>query len=69
MIIYNPDDRPSASQVLNHAFFNDLKAAEESNKGDVTISKGIANDNLSQYFKRYSDNALEGRDSVNFCIY
>jgi len=69
MITYNPDDRPSASQVLKHAFFKDLKAAEESNKGGVTVSKGIANDNLSQYSKRYSDNASEGRDSVNFCIY
>ena len=69
MITYNPDDRPSASQVLKHAFFKDLKAAEESNKGGVTVSKGIANDNLSQYSKRYSDNASEGRDSVSFCFY
>lgn len=66
MITYNPDDRPSASQIIKHAYFKDLKELDDSRKAGAVVSKGVAGDNLSQYSRRNSDNASEGGDSVKF---
>uniref|UniRef100_A0A7S3JDJ9 Uncharacterized protein n=1 Tax=Euplotes harpa TaxID=151035 RepID=A0A7S3JDJ9_9SPIT len=65
MITYNPDDRPSASQIIKHAYFKDLKELDDSKKGGATVTKGIALDNQSQYSRRNSDNVSEGGDSEN----
>lgn len=66
MITYNPDDRPSASQIIKHAYFKDLKELDDSKRGGAI--KGVAMDNLSQYSRRNSDKASDGGDggdSVN----
>lgn len=65
MITYNPDNRPSASQIIKHAYFKDLKELDESRRGGNALTKGVAIDNLSQYSRRNSDNASDGGDSVN----
>lgn len=65
MITYNPDDRPSASQILKHAYFKELKELDDNKRGGGVISKGVAMENLSQYSRRNSDNASDGGDSVN----
>ena len=66
MITYNPDDRPSASQVIKHNYFKELKELDDSKKGGVVVSKGVPMDNVSQYSRRNSDNASDGGDSVSF---
>ena len=66
MITYNPDDRPSASQIIKHSYFKELKELDDSKKGGVTVSKGVPMDNVSQYSRRNSDNASDGGDSVRF---
>lgn len=63
MITYNPDDRPSASQIIKHAYFKDLKELDDKKRGGGLVSKGV--DNLSQYSRRNSDNASEAGESVN----
>mmetsp|Transcript_7464 Transcript_7464/g.8468 ORF Transcript_7464/g.8468 Transcript_7464/m.8468 type:complete len:173 (-) Transcript_7464:77-595(-) len=63
MITYNPDDRPSASQVIKHPYFKELKELDDNRKGGNL--KGVPMDNLSQYSRRGSDNASDGGDSVN----
>lgn len=65
MITYNPDDRPSASQILKHAYFKELKEQDDNRRGAGLGTKGVAMDNLSQYSRRNSDNASDGGDSVN----
>lgn len=65
MITYNPDDRPSASQVIKHNYFKELKELDDSKKGGVVVSKGVPIDNVSQYSRRNSDNASDGGDSVS----
>lgn len=62
MITYNPDDRPSASQIIKHPYFKDLKELDDNRRGGAGI---VAMDNLSQYSRRNSDNASDGGDSVN----
>ena len=64
MITYNPDDRPSASQILKHSFFKDLKEADDNKRGGVKY-KGIPLDNLSANSRRNSENASDGGESVN----
>lgn len=64
MITYNPDDRPSASQIIRHPYFKDLKELDDNRKGGGNL-KGVPMDNLSQYSRRNSDNASDGGDSVN----
>ena len=66
MITYNPDDRPSASQVIKHPYFKDLREIDEDKRsGGRTGPRAMAVENLSQYSRRNSDNASDGGDSVH----
>jgi renal tumor antigen len=40
MITYNPDDRPSASQIIKHAYFKDLKELDDSKRGGKVTGGG-----------------------------
>lgn len=63
MITYNPDDRPSASQIIKHPYFKDLKEIDDNRRSGQV--KGVGIDNLSQYSRRNRDNASDGGDSQN----
>lgn len=66
MITYNPDDRPSASQILKHAYFKDLREIDEDKRsGSKHLHKPLPIENLSQYSRWNSDNASDGGDSVH----
>ncbi len=66
MITYNPDDRPSASQILKHAYFKDLREIDEDKRsGSKNLHKPLPIENLSQYSRWNSDNASDGGDSVH----
>lgn len=49
MITYNPDDWPSASQILKHAYFKDLREIDDDKRaGSKQIQKPLpAIENLS----------------------
>jgi len=62
MITYNPDDRPSASQIMKHAYFKELKELDDNRRsGNI---KGIAIDNFSQISRRNSDKGSDGGESA-----
>ena len=63
MITYNPDDRPSASQIIKHPYFKDLKEIDDNRRSGQI--KGVGIDNLSQISRRGRDGASDGGDSVN----
>ena len=66
MITYNPDDWPSASQIMKHPYFKDLREIDyDKRSGSKHISKAIPMENLSQYSWWNSDNASDGGDSVH----
>lgn len=65
MITYNPDDRPSASQILKHPYFKDLWEIDDEWRPGKNLPKAIPVENLSQYSRRNSDNASDGGDSVH----
>lgn len=67
MLIYDKDERWTASQLLKHVFFKELRDFEHQQMSQFTagpqgfarsISSNLA-DNLSQYSRRNSDNASD----------
>ena len=70
MITYNPDDRPSASQIIKHPYFKDLKEIdEEKRKPQISLvnPKMVLSDNLTTNSGRGS--ISDGGDSVNSKTY
>ena len=63
MITYNPDDRPSSSQILKHSYFKDLKELDNKKKSGV-IYRGVSGDNNSTNSHVNSENASDGGESV-----
>jgi len=67
MLIYNKDERWTASQTLKHPYFKELRDYDNQQISQFTagpqgfarsISSNLA-DNLSQYSRRNSDNASD----------
>lgn len=70
MLTYNADDRPTASQVIKHPYFKDLREADmaQFTAGPQGFGRSISRsnlaDNMSQYSRRNSDNASDQGSSV-----
>eukprot|EP00347_Sterkiella_histriomuscorum_P019754 403340417 len=70
MVIYNADDRFTASQLLKHPYFKELRDADQHQMSQITagpqgFTKSVSSnlqDNLSQYSRRNSDNVSEAGD-------
>lgn len=71
MLIYNADNRYTASQLLRHPFFADQREYEmekfpQGSQGFArSISRSNLAENLSQYSRRNSDNASDPGGSSN----
>lgn len=70
MLIYNADDRPTASQCLKHPYFKELREQDMAGftVGPKDFPRSLSRSNLventSQYSRRNSDNASEQGNSI-----
>jgi|TARA_B110001450_G_scaffold198732_1_gene187434 serine/threonine protein kinase len=76
MLIYNKDERWTASQVLKHNYFKEFRELDQQQISQFTagpqgFTKSVSSnlvDNLSQYSRRNSDNASDVENPHNTSI-